>query len=190
MIHRPVILINLILIMLISFSGCSPMPVKVLTDNNFETQNYKAYDIVPNEQVDLVNLELDKNTIDKIVTETIDKQMKAKGYKKSTDNPDILISYYLVTNAKTDVFVLNQYYSNLGYQLPPGRSSTRDSLKFGEVTYEEGILIIDIIDAQSKERVWQAYLTSRTDVYKKEERKERRIKNSVVKVLTPLPSVY
>lgn len=168
--------------------GCAPMPVKIITDKSFDFKASKTYFVVPNTQDDLINLPLEKAVIDTIVTETIDSQLGDKGYQKLSDKPDLLLSYYLVTNAKTDVFVVNKYYGDLGYQLPPGRSSTRDSLRFQEVTYEEGILIIDVIDAVTNNRVWQGYLTSRTDIYKSEKRKELRLRNAVTKILDRLPS--
>ena len=172
------------------FTGCAPMPVKIISDASFDSSNYKTYNILPNEQDNYPDMGLARNQVNSIILDTIDKQLANKGYTKIENNPDLLISYYLVGNAKTDTFVVNQYYSGLGYQPVPGRSYTRDSLKFGETTYEEGILIIDMIDTKSKTRVWHGYLTSRTDVYKDEERKERRLHNSVVKILTGLPSVY
>ena len=184
------ILSSMLFAVIITFFGCSPMPVKVISDPSFESGNYKTYNILPNEQDDIPDLGLDKDQVNSIILDTIDKQLSNKGYAKKDNNPDLLISYYLVGNAKTDTFVVNQYYSGLGYQPVPGRSNTRDSLKFGEVTYEEGILIIDMIDTKSKTRIWHGYLTSRADIYKEEERKERRLHNSVVKILTGLPSVY
>lgn len=168
--------------------NCAPMPVKVNVDESYNFKKQQSYFVMPNTQDDLINLPLEKTTIDKIVTESIDTQLGAKGYKKLSDNPDMIVSYYLVTNAKTDTFVVNKYYGDLGYRLPPGRSATRDSLRFQEVTYEEGILIVDVINASTNERVWQGYLTSRTDVYKDEKRKEQRLKKGVNKILSQLPS--
>jgi len=179
-----------IILIITILTACAPMPVKIVAEKPFDSNDYKTYSLLPNEQDDIANLGMDKTTTNAVIEETINNLLSDKGYRKNSDNPDMLISYYLVSNAKTDKFVVNQYYSELGYHPAPGRSSTRDSLKFNEVTYEEGILIVDIIDAKTKQRVWQAYLTSRTDIYKSEQRKENRLRNAVIKILSYIPDLY
>lgn len=169
-------------------AGCAPAPVKVIADTSYDFKHKTSYFVVPNTQVDLVNLPLEKSTIDRLITESIDSNLASKGYKKVSDNSQLLISYYLVTNTRTDTYVVNKYYSELGFSMIPGQSSTRDHMKFQEVTYDEGILIIDAIDAATNARVWQGFLTSREDVYKKEKRKEQRFKNAVYKILGDFPS--
>ena len=180
---------RLFLVILISaFVSCAPMPVKVLRDTSYDLASQRTYKLIPNEQDELTRLTMEKSTIDSIVTESIATQLNAKGYQKSSETPDVFVSYYLVTNAKTDTYVVNDYYSQLGYQ-SLGRSSTRDSFHLQESTYEEGIIIIDIIDAASMHRVWQGFLTSRMDVFKNDERKEQRLRKSVVKILNFLPGI-
>ena len=177
----------LILLMIVYLAGCAPMPVKVNAEKSYDIATKKSYFIIPNTQDELFKLPLEKTVIDRIITETIDLQLGSKGYEKLSDSPDMLISYYLVSNTKTDVFVLNKYYGVLGYRLPPGRSSTRDSLRIQEASYEEGILIIDVIDSATSTRVWQGYLTSRSEVYKDVKRREQRLLNGVTKILDRLP---
>jgi hypothetical protein len=167
--------------------GCAPMSVKIDRDDSYNVRGKLTFNLLPNEQDETISLVMNKATIDNIVTESIESDLSNKGYQKSSDNPDILVSYYLVTNAKTDFYVVNDYYGNLGYK-PPRQSATRDSYHFHETTYEEGILIIDVIDTASKQRVWQGFLTTRMDVYKKDERKERRLQNGVTKILSHFPN--
>ena len=182
--HAKVILLFILGILVnASLAGCAPMPVKIISDRSFDFKNQKSYFIVPNTQEDLVNLPLEKTVIDQLITESIDSNLASKGYSKLSDNPQLLVSYYLVPNTRTDVFVVNKYYTELGFSMIPGQSSTRDHMKFQEVTYDEGILIIDVIDAATNVRVWQGFLTSRSEVYKKEKRTEQRFRNAVYKIL-------
>ena len=160
------------------------MKVKIIADSSYDFKSQKSYFIVPNTQDDLVDLPLDKAVIDQLITDSIDSNLTSKGYRKISENPQLLVSYYLVPNTRTDVYVVNKYYTELGFSMIPGQSSTRDHMKFQEVTYDEGILIIDVIDAATNARVWEGFLTSRTEVYKKEKRTEQRFKNSVYKILS------
>lgn len=180
--------LSLIAVIFLIQTGCSTMEVAVDYDNTYSFKGQNTYDLLPNEQEDLLNLGLDKETTDRIITTTINQLLADKGYRKSTGSPKLLVAYFLVTNAKTDTVFVNQYYGELGYNPPPGRSSTRDSLNLRQVTYHEGILIIDIIDAETRQRVWQGHLTSRADVYDDETRKENRLEKGVRKILSSLPS--
>ena len=180
--------IFILVIAVVVATGCAPMSSGVEQEADFNFEKHKTYNIVSNTQEDLINLPLKKAKIDRVVTKTIDDRLSEKGYSITSDKPEMLVSYYLVTNAKTDTFVVNQYYTNMGFRQPPGRSSTRDSQNFQEVTYEEGIIIIDVIDAKTNQRVWQGHVATRKDVYEDEQRKEKQLAKEVNKILSYVPT--
>lgn len=177
---------HLILFLVLFVTSCALMPVNIVQETSYDVSKHKTYNLIPNKQDDLDDLPMDKSRIEIIVTKIMDSQLALKGYRKTSYNPELLVSYYLVTDAKTDFYVVNDYYSHLGYQ-PPRRSSTRDSFHIQDITYEKGILVVDIIDAQTKQRVWQGYLTTRMDIYKKEEAKEKRLQNGITKIMSYVP---
>ena len=175
-----ILLINLLL-------GCAPIQIKTDYDKTIHFDKYKNYDWIPNEQLDIVDIDFEKQVLDDLVTNTANDALKEKGFSVNKTNPDFLVSYFLVVDTKTDVFIVENYYSNIPYSVPPTTSSTRDYQKVRENTYEQGILIIDIVDQNTKQRIWRGYAQSRIGIYKEPEKQEKRVITAVNKILANFP---
>ncbi|WP_455207736.1 DUF4136 domain-containing protein [Kaarinaea lacus] len=168
------------------FYGCAPIQIKVDYDQNINFDKYKSYAWIANEQPDIVDISFEKTLLDNLVMDTTDKVLKDRGYARN-NNPDFLITYYLVVNTKTDVYLVENYYSNIGYPTQPTTSSTRDYEKLRKSTYEQGMLILDIVDNQTKERIWRGYAQSRIGIYNEREKQEKRIRTAIKKILNEFP---
>ena len=168
------------------FYGCAPIQIKVDYDHNTNFDKYKSYAWIANEQPDIVDISFEKTLLDNLVMDTTDKVLKDSGYARN-NNPDFLITYYLVVNTKTDVYLVENYYSNIGYPTQPTTSSTRDYEKLRKSTYEQGMLILDIMDNQTKERIWRGYAQSRIGIYNEREKQEKRIRTAIKKILNEFP---
>jgi len=104
--------------------------------------------------------------------------MSTKGFTKS-ETPDLLIGIFTKENQRVDV------YNNAGFGWGWGWGP-RWGMGYSNVyTTPEGTLYIDLIDAKTKELVWQGegsgYLTKNT------EEKDARIKEFVDKILAQYP---
>ncbi len=89
--------------------------------------------------------ELDK----KRILRAIDAQMQAKGFTKS-DNPDMIVSFFTDSQERVDV------YNNVGFGWG-GWGWGGVGMGWGNNVNRtmEGVLFIDLIDAQNKELIWQ-----------------------------------
>ena len=179
-----VLVVNLFILFV---SGCSPIQIKVDYNKNINFDKYQSYSWIPNEQLDIVDINFEKKLLDSLVTNTANNKLKEKGFIVNDEKPDLLMSYFLVVDTKTDVYVVDNYYSNIPYAIPPTTSSTRDYQKLRENTYEQGILIIDIVDQQTKERIWRGYAQSRIGIHKEPEKQEKRIITAINKILSNFP---
>jgi hypothetical protein len=122
----------------------------------------------------------------KRILNSIDEVMQSKGFSKS-ENPDVLISFFTKERERVDV------YQNYGFGWGAGWGwgwgwgwNPYWGMGYSNVTTTpEGTLFIDIIDAKTKELVWQGegsgYLTKNT------EKKDARIKEFVSKILEQYP---
>ena len=171
----------------LTVSGCAPMEIKVDYNKQINFDIYRTYKWIANEQLDIVDLNIDKQVLDKLVTNTGNKQLDQKGFSIDNESPDFLVSYYLVIGTKTDVYIAENYYSNIPYKVPATTSSTRDYQRIRENTYEQGILIIDIVDQVTNERIWRGYAQSRLGIYKDPEKRENRVTSAVNKILSNFP---
>ena len=167
--------------------GCAPIEIKVDYNKEVNFDKYKSYDWIANEQLDIVDINFKKEVLDELVTNTANKALRKSGFSFVKESPDYLISYFLVVDTKTDVFVVENYYSNIPYAVPSTTSSTRDYQRLRENTYEQGILIIDILDSQTKERIWRGYAQSRIGIHEEPEKQEKRVVKAVKKILNNFP---
>ena len=108
----------------------------------------------------------------------IDDVMATKGFAKS-ETPDLLISIFTKEREVVDVY--QNYGFGWGWGWGPGWGMGYSRA----ITTPEGTLFIDIIDAKTKELIWQGqgtgYLSSNTD------KKEERIREFVSKILEQYP---
>ncbi|MEK9613574.1 MAG: DUF4136 domain-containing protein [Flavobacteriaceae bacterium] len=136
-------------LLLLFFISCGSIQVFSDYDSSIDFSEYKTYAYFKPE-IDQVKIsDLDKRRILK----SIDTEMNAKGLSKS-ETPDLLIGF--TTKAKEQIYVNN--YSNWGWGWGwgwgfnpwlwgPNQSSVS--------TRTEGTLLINFIDATTKQLVWQ-----------------------------------
>ena len=132
-----------------------------------------------------------KSSIDKLEISDLDKKrilyaldaaMPTKGFSKS-ENPDVLINIFTKERERVNV------YNNMGWG--PGWGWGMGwgmGMGFTQTTTTpEGTLYIDIVDAKTKELVWQGigtgYLTTNF------EKKDERIAEFVSKILEQYPPI-
>ena len=130
-------------------TSCTSIRVFTDHDSSVEFSDYKTFAYLKPE-IDKVELsDLDKRRILK----ALDRVMKNKGYAKS-ETPDLLVSFD--TRAKEKVYVNNMggnwgwspWFWNPWWGFGPNYNSNVS-------TQTEGILYINLIDAESKQLIWQ-----------------------------------
>lgn len=117
-------------------------------DANFSS--YKTYDWIPQQATAIGNAQRaeERNTLlDKRIKEAVDLQMGREGVVRSSNNPDLLIAYHTGIQNKVDVTDWGYSYGSYYYGYP-----RRDVTVY---QYQQGTLIVDLIEASSKELVWR-----------------------------------
>jgi hypothetical protein len=159
-------------------TSCSSVYVNTDYDKKANFAAYKTYAYNKSSIDKLEISDLDK----KRILNAIDAVMPTKQFSKST-NPDVLIS--LFTKERERVNVHNNmgwgpgWGWGMGWGMGMGFTHT--------TTTPEGTLYIDIVDAKTKELVWQGigtgYLTTNF------EKKDERIAEFVTKILEKYPPI-
>ena len=160
-------------VLLFTMVSCGSMvSVNADYDKKVDFSTYKTFAYYKT-GIDKVEIsDLDK----KRILNSIEEVMISKGFTKS-ENPDILISIFTKERERVDVY--QNYGFGWGWNPYWGMGYTN------VMTSPEGTLFIDIIDAKTKELVWQGegsgYLTKDT------EKKDARIKEFVTRILEQYP---
>lgn len=157
-----------------TLASCSSVRVNSDYDKKADFGSYKTYAYLKS-GVDKAEIsDLDK----KRILYSIDEVMAAKGFTKS-DNPAILVSIFTKESQRVDIYQNNSF--GWGWNPYWGMGMNYSNVN----TTPEGTLFIDLIDAKTKELIWQGegtgYLTKNTD------KKDARIKEFVGKILDQYP---
>eukprot|EP01093_Parvamoeba_rugata_P019405 TRINITY_DN86_c0_g1_i7.p1 TRINITY_DN86_c0_g1~~TRINITY_DN86_c0_g1_i7.p1 ORF type:complete len:115 (-),score=33.07 TRINITY_DN86_c0_g1_i7:33-377(-) len=109
----------------------------------------------------------------------------AKGYTKS-ENPDMLVSIFTKSNQRVDIYN-NAWGSGAWGWGGYGGWGWRSGWNNNQVsTTTEGVLYIDLIDANKKELIWQGSGTGNLET-RSVEKKEARINEFVSQMLAQFP---
>ncbi|WP_299435063.1 DUF4136 domain-containing protein [uncultured Maribacter sp.] len=169
------------ILVLAVLSSCTSVRVLSDYDKDANFNSYKSYAFYKT-GIDKAQIsDLDK----KRILRAIDTEMATRGFIKSS-SPDILVSIF--TKEKEQVDVYNNYWGggfgwgwNPYYWGPGWNNGTQVS------TRTQGSLYIDLIDAKSKELVWQGKGIGTLSPSKSIEKKEERIQQFVGEILKAYP---
>lgn len=118
------------------------------------------------------------------VKRAVDSVLAARGFTEGA-NPDFLVGWHLSIEGKMDVNTVNNYYGygwgrwyGPGY---PGYSSTTVR------EYDEGTLLIDMVDARAKELAWRGQGKGEIKPDLEPAEREQRITMAVSMILETFP---
>jgi Domain of unknown function (DUF4136) len=131
---------------LLAPQGTSPT-VKVTFDQEADFSRFKTYDWVPTQ-------EPAANPVNHIrMTRAVERELEAKGLKKSMENPDLRVTYFAKVEKKL---------KGTGYQEETPWSASSDLrtvVDFKRV--QEGTVIIELLDDDTKLTLWRGVATGK-----------------------------
>lgn len=108
------------------------------------------------------------NTLNKKrLKQAIQREMEARGYTLSSENPDLLVNAQVLVEERTTTHN-NLPYRGLYYWGPPVPQTS---------TTKEGDIVVDLIDQEEHQLVWQGYATGVLDT--RTQKREEEIKDAV-----------
>lgn len=165
-------------------SGCSSISVKQDYDREADFSALKTYDWMqtPPAATGDVKAALERNSLlDKRVRSGVDAQLSAKGYQKETAGPDFYVIYH--TGIEDKVNVTDWGYGYAGY----GRYGMGAVHSVDVYEYQEGTLIVDVIDAKTKQLIWRGFATGTVDPDADAEKREKKLNEAITKMMAQFP---
>jgi len=160
--------------------GCAPM---LEVSNNFDPETnfaqYATYDLAPKDQLEMsaetaAKFSGKRDLIDEEIVKALTAEMEAKGFKRDTENPDIVVVYLL--GVRREVFAADFGYE---YAFESGMVSTQ--------TVQDGAMRIDMIDNETKIVVWQGEGYGAVNRDPTEDMIRKNIDRAVKKILDQYP---
>ena len=163
--------------------ACSSIEVSENYDTSYDFSGLKTYDIVPveNKKYELVVKQLKSE---------LRKQLTNKGFKQNTSNPDFLVALHGGTEDKVSIQTTNYGYNYGGWyerRYERGYVGRYYDARIDAYEYQEGTLVVDIIDAKNKTLIFQSTITKTIDKGASMEKRQENIKNVITKALQSFP---
>jgi hypothetical protein len=164
-------------------AGCSNIRVTTDFDPQTNFQPLRSYAWLANVRTPSDDPRLHNSLVDTRVRAAVDREFAAKGYSKTqASSADFLVTYYLGLETKIDVHTIHSGYG-YGYRGYRGRVGTETMVD----QYEEGSILLDILDPAGKELLWRGTASARVSRSSNPEKRENRINVAVAEILAKFP---
>lgn len=115
----------------------------------------------------------------KRVREAVDAEMKERGYALTTDKPDFQVAAYIGTQDKLRVVDWGYTYQPHGYW--------HGGHDIDVYQYEEGTLVLDVIDPAKSELIWRGSASKAVDRSWTPEERDKEVREAVRALLDEFP---
>ncbi len=170
----------------LAVAGCSSTPtVLVNADPTVDFYQYKTYGFMPTLSTDNANYEsMESNFLKVAVAQELDR----RGLLYS-DNPDLLVNFYINTKEKIrsrSTPTTGAYYGyRAGYYDPWRGYGAHMGYETRIEQYTEGTLNIDVVDAKQKKLVWEGAVGGRVT-----DKKIQNLEDTIDKAVAAIMSGY
>jgi hypothetical protein len=153
------------------------MNVSSHVERSVNFAQYRTFDWGPADALPTGDPRLDRNPFFKDHLEgAVEKQLAVRGLEQST-SPDLLIHYHANISHRFDV---NGIDSQRGY--------CYDNCQPRLIEYEEGTIVLDLVDAHTNKVVWRGWAQDSVGgVIDNQDRMERQINQAVTKMMERFP---
>lgn len=128
--------------------ACSTVSVSTDYDPKTDFSSYRTYAWLPRTPEATGHPRLDSPLVQERVHSGIDRALSAKGFSPGGEDANFFVTYHLAVDRKLDVqTTYSSFYGLYGYRVAIPETTVRE--------YDEGSLIIDVIDAAGKRVVWR-----------------------------------
>jgi len=147
---------------------------------------YKTYMFVGwQDDSDQVMNDFDK----KRLRESIQSEMDTRQFKFVESGGDMAISLYVVVDEKTSTSSYTNFYGGAGYGRGRrgygGWGNGHATTTYSENDYLKGTLVLDMMDEESKDLLWQGVATG--TINEKPEKREKKIPKTIAKLMKKFP---
>ena len=155
------------LMMLVLSCGPRVTTVNPVSD---DLSSYETFAYLPNSNAEVPQKNYNDENVNSMIVESVNRNMRNEGYSLDRDNPDLLVLISTKTELETErttdpvyatypytagVTSVSPYYGSYyyrGYNTLGGGVVGYDTDTY---SYEEGTVVINLIDRETKETVWK-----------------------------------
>ncbi len=165
------------IILIFAFSGCATPSIKTSYDASASFSGLKTYGWLPAPKEVIDDPRVDWELLSSRIRTAVDRELAEKGFtRKATGSPDFLIGFQATLDKKmTWKEMEREAYGRRGYQ------------RWTQEAYDEGTLVLDVIDVESQKIIWSGSATDKVNFSLSPEKEEAEINEAVREMLKEFP---
>jgi|GEM_PF-385037 len=170
-------------------AGCVSLQTESTYDLKADFSELETFAWLDNEKLPGDHVRISNEAVQQTVRDTIEQTLVAKGYRTGeTESADFVVSWVGAIEKKIKKEHLDHLYSPYGYGTL-FRDEALNPEPARQITeYEEGTLIIDLLDPVNQRLLWRGTGVGRIVPERPPETALRNLAKAVVKILEPIPS--
>lgn len=166
-------------------NACAGIPVSTDYDPNWQVPATPAYAWLPH-PLSKADPMVDNDLVAARVHRAVDEQLAAKGFSVAASEAEVnvLVTYHIGEEEKLDI---NTFHSSYGYYpcwhcWGPGFDSD-----IWVSQYTQGKLIVDLVDAKTKQLVWRGIASRRVPSFDSPQERDQYIRETVAAIFKKFP---
>jgi hypothetical protein len=167
--------------------GCSSIRVSQDYDPSRDFSSLQTYVWQREKQPETGDVRVDNSLLDTRFRSAIDNALAKKGFQKQSEGkPDFFVAYTYQIDSKIES---SKVTFGFGFGSGGGGAYTGMGVNSGGRVneYDEGLLVIDLMDAATGDLLWRGTGTARVDQHSKPEESVKDINEVVEKILAQFP---
>jgi hypothetical protein len=137
--------------------SCASISVATDYDKNADLTHYRTFAFLGG-HIWVNGVADDNNTLVKDrIRNSVIATLSGKGMQQTTANPDVYVAYLAGARTRTEIEAVGPYNAGFGPYFGVGGWWGPMYMDWWARTYNEGTLVIDLVDGASKKLVWRAY---------------------------------
>jgi hypothetical protein len=125
--------------------------------------------------------EINLAAIDARVVASLEAELKRKGFKRNTEDPDLFVSYAVAMDAPVSGSDFNEAYADEFPIAIPEPAPNQ------ELNYHQGAIIVDFIDSTSRKLLWRGAIMADVTMDVSDREKDRRVRHGIHILLEHFP---
>ncbi len=171
-------------------SACSSVRTQVDYDPGADFSAWRTYAWYPSGPATTGDLRLDSPLLHRRIVDAVDRNLEAFDFARlEQGEPDFYVNFHLSTERHLDVWTMNRVYAPGPRGAGWGRSGWGGAGWSETVVdeYEEGTLVIDLVDVASRQLVWRGAGTRLLTRAMRQEQLTRQVNETVDEILAAFP---
>jgi hypothetical protein len=162
-------------------AGCSTFSVNVDYDQKEDFSRLRSYGWLATGAPTTGDPRIDNSLLDSRIRKATEQELASKGYTSTPkESADFLVAYQVMLKDKVD---LTTVYGGYGYRYGWSGVPTQTFA----TQYQEGTLLLDILDPRTKTIVWRGSASARIEESTTPEEREQRVRKAVQAILEKFP---